>query len=114
VNSETDAPVEWRRALYTRDIEEIRTHLRATYGKDFAIAPGRRRDRHIDLRIDGFDLPNLFIHHLTFATGITLEGSRSHGHYVIVLPLSGRFEGGFGGASLARECGAFDRGVRRY
>jgi len=93
-------PVEWRRIFQTRDVEAIRALLLATYGKDFAIAPGRRRDRHIDLHIDGFDLPNMFIHHLRFATGIALEGSRSPGQYVICLPLSGGAEASFGGADV--------------
>jgi len=100
VDSGRHTPVEWRRVFHTRDVEAIRALLRATYGKDFALVPGRRRDRHIDLRIDGFDLPNLFIHHLTFATGIALEGSRSDGHYVIVFPLSGRVEASAGGTRV--------------
>jgi len=101
VDSGTDRPVEWRRIFHTRDVEAIRALLRATYDKDFAIAPARRGDRHIDLRIDGFDLPNMFIHHLRFATGIALEGSRSNDHYVICLPLTGCAEASAGGTSIA-------------
>src|SRR5262249_41180938 len=93
VSSDTAAPREWRRIFQTREVEAIRALLQTTYGKDFAIAPARRGDRHIDLHIDGFDLPNMFIHHLRFGTGIALEGSRSHGHYVICLPLTGGAEG---------------------
>jgi AraC-like DNA-binding protein len=101
VNSDNQTPVEWRRIFHTRDVEAIRALLSATYQKDFAIAPARRGSRNIDLSIDGFDLPNMFLHHLRFATGVALESSRSDGHYVICLPLSGRAEASAGGTSIA-------------
>ena len=81
--------VRWRRIIHTRDVAVMRAVLCARYDKDFSLAPGRRRDRHIDLRADGVDLPNMFVHHLHFATGITLDTSRSDDHYVICFPLRG-------------------------
>lgn len=101
MNPETDVPVEWRRIFHARDVEATRALLRARYDKDFAIAPGRKRDRYMDLRVDGVDLPNMFVHHLRFADGVALEGSRAERHYVVCFPLSGRAQVHVGGTSVA-------------
>jgi AraC-like DNA-binding protein len=96
-------PLQWRHIFGSRDVEATRAYLHARFGTDLRFTPARRQERRIDLRVGGIDLPSIFIHHVRFATGIAIEGSRPDGHYVILLPTSGCIEASAGGSSIVSD-----------
>ncbi len=99
MNSDTAAPVTWRRIVDSRDVDETRAYLRARFGDDLAFEPARWRERQVDVRIEGVDLPSTLIHHVR-CSGAAIEGSRPDSHYVVFIPVSGTIEAGTGGSRL--------------
>ena len=96
-----DTGLEWRRVFHGQDVEETRAFLRQGFGKDVRFDPVRRRDRRIEVRSDGVDLPSMFIHHTRLAAGFAIEGRHPDPHYVLFLPLSGCIEASAYGSSIA-------------
>ena len=93
----------WQRVFHGQDVEETRAYLRKGFGKDVQFDPARRRDRRIDVRTEGIDLPNMFIHQTRLAGGFAIKGKHPDPHYVMFLPLSGCIEASAHGSSFA--CG---------
>src|SRR5262245_55572067 len=88
----TDASFEWRRIFNGREVDDTRAYLRAGFGRDVRFDLARARDRRIEVRSEGVDLPNMFIHHARLGTGFAIEGRHPDPHYVVFLPLSGRIQ----------------------
>jgi AraC-like DNA-binding protein len=98
VGSDPAASVEWRRIVDSPDVvEQTRAYLRAL-GDDLRFEPARRRDRRVDVRIEGADLPSMLIHQVR-CSGATIKGSPDR-HYVLFLPLRGCIEANAGGAGI--------------
>lgn len=96
-----DTGLEWRRVFHGQDVEETRAFLRQGFGKDVRFEPVRRRDRRIDVRSEGIDLPSMFIHQTRLGAGFAMEGRHPDPHYVVFLPLSGCIEASAYGSSIA-------------
>ncbi|MBX9777646.1 MAG: AraC family transcriptional regulator [Xanthobacteraceae bacterium] len=70
----------------------MRAYLRQGFGNDVQFDVRSKRDRAIDVRSEGVDLPNMVIHHTRLTAGFTIEGRAPDPHYVMFLPLGGRIE----------------------
>lgn len=92
-------PLEWRSILQSRDVESTRAYLCELFGPDLWFAPARKRERRIDVRIDGVDLPSVLIHHVRCASG-EIKGGHPDPHYVIFLPTRGCVEATAAGHSV--------------
>jgi AraC-like DNA-binding protein len=100
VGIDAAAPVEWRRIVDSPDaVEQTRAYVRAL-GDDLWFEPARRRDRRVDVRIEGADLPSMLIHHVR-CSGASIDGNPPDRHYVMFLPVNGCIEASAGGASIA-------------
>jgi AraC-like DNA-binding protein len=88
--------MQWQRILHSHDVEEMRMFLRVGYGSDIQFDPTHRKDGPIDIRLEGVNLPNLFILHVRSITETTIEGTRPDYNYVLFLPVRGRVEAGSG------------------
>jgi AraC-like DNA-binding protein len=95
-----DTRLEWRSIFHGRDVETTRAYLRTGFGEDVRFDPAWKRDRRIDVRSEGVDLPSIFIHRTQLATGFAMEGQRPDPHYVGFLPLSGSIEVNVRGSSI--------------
>jgi AraC-like DNA-binding protein len=98
-----DSGFEWRRVFHGRDVEETRAYLRMGFGQDVRFDPARGRDRRIDVRSEGVDLPRMFIHQTRLGAGFAIKGRDPDPHYVLFLPLRGHIEANVRGASTV--CG---------
>ena len=96
----SDTRPEWRSIFHGRDVESTRAYLRMGFGEDVRFDPTWRRDRQIDVRSDGVDLPSIFIHRTRLSTGFSIEGKHPDPHYVVFLPLSGGIEVSAYGSSV--------------
>lgn len=94
-----EAKVAWREVFHGRDVDATRAYLRLGFGKDVQFDVTRRRDRTIDVRSAGVDLPNMVIHQTRLAAGFTIKGRDPDPHYVMFMPLSGRIEASSYGSS---------------
>jgi AraC-like DNA-binding protein len=94
-----DSGFEWRRIVQSRDVEQTRAYLHERFGDDLRFDPARRRERWVDVRIEGVDLPSMLIHYVR-CSGATIKGSRPDRHYVVFLPVNGSIEASAGGSSM--------------
>ena len=74
--------------------------LRIGYGSDIQFEPTHRKDGPIDIRLEGVNLPSLFILHVRSITQTTIEGARPDCNYVLFFPVRGRVEAGSGPSNL--------------
>jgi len=82
-------------------VDATRAYLRRGFGNDVQFDVRSRRDRTIDVRSEGVELPNMVIHKTQLAAGFTIEGRDPDPHYVMFMPLSGRIEASTYGLSAA-------------
>lgn len=87
-----EAKVAWRKVFHGRDVDATRAYLRQGFGKDVQYDITRKRDRTMDVRSEGVELPNMVIHQTRLAAGFTIEGRDPDAHYVMFMPLGGRIE----------------------
>jgi hypothetical protein len=52
---EAATPVQWRRILHSRDVDETRGYLHQRFGEDVRFDPAPRQGRRTDKRVEGAD-----------------------------------------------------------
>jgi AraC-like DNA-binding protein len=89
------------RIFHSRDVEETRAYLG---NKDFSLDIKHRHAPDLDVRVNGFFLPGLYVGYIRYGSPVTISAPSAHDDYWIQLPLRGQLEVSLGADSL--ECSA--------
>lgn len=89
---EGGAPAIRRQVFKTRDVEEARNYLRA---REFVVDFPLREAAHVDMRVNGAFLSNLYLGHLQYGASVEIRTNPSLELFRIVAPIRGRIEAAF-------------------
>jgi AraC-like DNA-binding protein len=92
-------PLQRHQILATRDPEEARAFLRL---REFRLDMPAREAAHLDMRINGFFFPGLYLGSLQYGAAVEIRTDPSYDDHRLVMPIRGHFE-----AEIARDAIAY-------